>query len=51
MLLLLALLLLGLALLKRYGLAAAARRRIGAALRIEERMMLGPRKQLVVVRF
>jgi flagellar protein FliO/FliZ len=52
MLLLLALLLLGLALLKRYGLAAKLQGGgSGAALRIEERMMLGPRKQLVVVRF
>lgn len=51
MLLLLALLLLGLALLKRYGLAARFQGGGGSALRIEERVMLGPRKQLLVVRF
>lgn len=51
MLLLLALLFLGLALLKRYGLAARFQGRAGSALRIEERAMLGPRKQLLVVRF
>lgn len=51
MLFLLALLLLGLALLKRYGLAARLQGGGGGALRIEERTVLGPRKQLVVVRF
>ena len=42
MLLLLALLFLGLALLKRYGLATKFQGRAGSALRIEERAMLGP---------
>lgn len=49
--LVLALLFLGLALLKRFGLAAKLQGASGGYLKIEERIALGPRKQLVVVRF
>jgi len=39
------------ALLKRFGVAARLQGRSGGTLRVEERVTLGPRKQLVVVRF
>ena len=51
LLLILGLIFLAFALLKRYGLAARLQGRTTSALRIEERIALGPRKQLVVVRF
>jgi flagellar protein FliO/FliZ len=51
LLLILGLLFLGLALMKRYGLAARLQGRSSGLLRVEERVSLGPRKQLVVVRF
>ena len=51
LLLILGLIFLALALLKRFGLAARLQGRGAGALRIEERVALGPRKQLVVVRF
>ncbi len=51
LLLILGLIFLGLALMKRYGLAARLQGRSGGFLRVEERVALGPRKQLVVVRF
>jgi flagellar protein FliO/FliZ len=39
------------ALVKRYGLAERLQGRSAGSLRVEERIVLGPRKQLVVVRF
>jgi flagellar protein FliO/FliZ len=51
LLLILGLLFLGLALMKRYGLAARLQGRSAGLLRVEDRVSLGPRKQLVVVRF
>lgn len=51
LLLILGLLFLGLALLRRYGLAARLQGRSEGMLRVEERVVLGPRKQLIVVRF
>lgn len=48
---LLGLIFLGLALLKRSGLAARLQGGGNGMLRVEERVSLGPRKQLVVVRF
>jgi flagellar protein FliO/FliZ len=51
LLLILGLIFLALALMKRYGLAARLQGRTSGALRVEERVALGPRKQLVVVRF
>lgn len=51
LLLILGLIFLALALLKRFGLAARLQGRGAGSLRIEERVALGPRKQLVVVRF
>lgn len=42
---------LALALLKRYGLATRFQAKQHPCLRIEERVVLGPRKQLLVVRF
>jgi len=42
---------LALALMKRYGLTARLQGGSGGRLRVEERVALGPRKQLVVVRF
>ena len=51
LLLILGLIFLALALLKRFGLAARLQGRASGVLRVEERVALGPRKQLVVVRF
>lgn len=51
LLLILGLIFLALALIKRYGLAARLQGRGAGMLRIEERVPLAPRKQLVVVRF
>lgn len=51
LLLILGLLFLGVALMKRYGLVARLQGRSLGVLRIEDRISLGPRKQLVVVRF
>lgn len=51
LLLILGLIFLGLALMKRYGLAARLQGRSAGSLQVEERVALGPRKQLVVVRF
>lgn len=51
LLLVLGLIFLALTLLKRYGLAARLQGRHSATLKVEERVVLGPRKQLVVVRF
>jgi flagellar protein FliO/FliZ len=51
LLLILGLIFLALSLLKRYGLTARLQGRHSATLRVEERVVLGPRKQLVVVRF
>lgn len=51
LLLILGLIFLALNLLKRYGLTARLQGRHSGILRVEERVPLGPRKQLVVVRF
>ncbi len=51
LLLILGLIFLAMALLKRFGLAARLQGRGSGSLRVEERVVLGPRKQLVVVRF
>lgn len=51
LLLILGFIFLALTLLKRYGLASRLQGRHSATLRVEERVVLGPRKQLVVVRF
>lgn len=51
LMIILALIFLALALIKRYGLAARLQGRMAGSLRVEERVILGPRKQLVVVRF
>jgi len=51
LLVLLAVIFLGLALLKRYGVAARLQGRGSGLLQVEERVSLSPRKQLVVVRF
>ena len=51
LLLILALIFLAMALLKRYGVAARLQGRGSGSLKVEERVALGPRKQLVVVRF
>lgn len=51
LLLILGLLFLGLALMKRYGLIARLQGQSSGVLRVEDRVSLGPRKQLVVVRF
>ena len=51
LLLILGLIFLAFALLKRFGLAARLQGRSSGTLRVEERIALGPRKQLVVVRF
>jgi len=51
LLLILGLIFLAFALLKRFGLAARLQGRSSGALRVEERIVLGPRKQLVLVRF
>jgi len=51
LLLILGIIFLALALLKRFGLAARLQGRSSGILRVEERVALAPRKQLVVVRF
>ena len=51
LLLILGLIFLAMALVKRFGLAARLQGRGPGTLRVEERVPLGPRKQLVVVRF
>jgi len=51
LLLILGLIFLAFALLKRYGLAAKLQGRSAGTLEVKERVALGPRKQLVVVRF
>lgn len=51
LLLVLAFIFLVVALIKRYGLAARLQGGAERMLRVEERLSLGPRKQLVVVRF
>lgn len=51
LLLILGLLFLALALLKRFGLAARLQGRGGNMVSMVDRVVLGPRKQLVVVRF
>jgi flagellar protein FliO/FliZ len=51
LLLILGLIFLGLALLKRYGLTGRVQGRTKTSLWVEDRVALGPRKQLVVVRF
>lgn len=51
LLVILGLIFLGLALLKRHGLGVRLGGRSQTVLRIEDRVVLGPRKQLVVVRF
>lgn len=51
LLLILGLIFLALALMKRFGLAARLQGRASGVLKVEERVVLGPRKQLVVVRF
>lgn len=51
LLLILGFIFLALTLLKRYGLTARLQGGNASRLRVEERVVLGPRKQLVVVRF
>ena len=51
LLLILGLIFLAMALMRRYGLAERLQGRSSGSLRVEERVALGPRKQLVVVRF
>jgi len=51
LLLILGLIFLALHLLKRYGLTARLQGRQSSTLWVEERVALGPRKQLVLVRF
>lgn len=51
LLLVLGLIFLALALMKRLGLSSRLQGRSPGRLRVEERVVLGPRKQLVVVRF
>lgn len=51
LLLILGLIFLGLALLRRVGLLSRIQTKKQASLWVEDRLVLGPRKQLVVVRF
>ncbi len=51
LLLILGLIFLAMALMRRYGIAERLQGRNSGSMRVEERVALGPRKQLVVVRF